>query len=215
MQDSYVHKGLRRRLMKQVREKGIRSESVLSAMSSVPRHLFFEEALLSHAYEDRAFPIGEGQTISQPYTVAFQSELLGPIKGQRVLEIGTGSGYQAAVLSEMGADVFSVEYNRSLFLKARQILHTLGHYPHLFHGDGSVGRPAFAPYAAILVTAAAPRVPKVLLSQLSINGCLVIPTGDRKKQQMLRITKHKEDSFQKECFSNFCFVPLRGAEGWP
>ena len=160
--DTYRHKGLRRLLLKTIRKKGIVDEDVLQAIGAVPRHVFFDEALLEHAYEDKAFPIGEGQTISQPYTVAFQTQLLGKIQDQRVLEIGTGSGYQASILCAMGARVFSIEYNKTLYTQARRVLPTLGYYPHLFHGDGTLGCLSFAPYAAILVTAAAPRVPKAL-----------------------------------------------------
>lgn len=213
-EDSYRHKGLRRALVSKLRKKGIRSEAVLAAIGAVPRHVFFEEALLTHAYEDKAFPIGEGQTISQPYTVAFQTELLGNVQGRRVLEIGTGSGYQACVLCEMGAKVFSIEYNEILFLQAKRRLPTLGYYPHLFHGDGSMGKGSFAPYAAILVTAASPHIPPTLTAQLDKNGCLVLPLGNQKNQHMVRISKNTQGVLKKETFAAFCFVPLRGKYGF-
>ena len=212
--DTYRHKGLRRRLLKTIQAKGIDNEDVLRAMGAVPRHVFFDNALLEHAYEDKAFPIGEGQTISQPYTVAFQTQLLGDIRDQRVLEVGTGSGYQASVLCAMGARVFSIEYNERLYVATRRLLPKLGYYPHLLHGDGTLGCASFAPYAAILVTAAAPRIPQALLDQLNTHGRLVIPLGGRDQQQMLRITKQKDGSYQKEELDYFSFVPLRGADGW-
>ena len=157
---------------------------------------------------------GEGQTISQPYTVACQSELLGNVSGKRVLEIGTGSGYQACILCEMGAKVFSIEYNRVLFSHAQRMLHSMGYTPHLFHGDGCAGKPAFAPYEAILVTAACPIVPPALISQLAQGGKLVLPLGERKIQHMVRITKQHNGDIKKERFASFTFVPLRGKDGW-
>ena len=212
--DNYQHKGLRRRLIATLKEKGIKNEQVLSAMGIVPRHVFFDEALLTHAYADKPFPIGEGQTISQPYTVAVQSALLGSIKGKRVLEIGTGSGYQACVLCEMGAKVFSIEYNAVLFRETKHMIHALGYQPLLFCGDGCAGKPSFAPYDAILITAAAPAVPPALIEQLAVGGRLVIPIGDRSIQRMVRLTKRADNSLQKERFATFSFVPLLGKEGW-
>lgn len=213
IEDSYKQRGLRNKLVKKLREKGISDERVLAAIGKVPRHAFFDAALLGHAYEDKAFPIGEGQTISQPYTVAFQTEKLLISHGDKVLEVGTGSGYQAAVLLEMGAKVYTIEYNRKLFEYTRDFLPSLGYKPYFFYGDGSKGIPAKAPYDKIIVTAGAPVVPTALTDQLVENGVLIIPVGDREKQKMLRITK-KNSKLVKEEFDNFAFVPLLGDQGW-
>ncbi|RIJ42096.1 protein-L-isoaspartate(D-aspartate) O-methyltransferase [Pontibacter oryzae] len=212
--DSYRHKGMRRALVKLLRDKGIRDERVLAAMETVPRHYFFDKAFLEQAYQDKAFPIGEGQTISQPYTVAFQSELLQLRATDKVLEIGTGSGYQCTVLLHLTPHVYTIEYNRPLFEKARLFFRKHGLSPHTFHGDGSQGLPAHAPYDKIIVTAGAPVVPKELLRQLSIGGILVIPVGDEQTQKMLRITRVAESEFTKEEFNDFKFVPLLGRSGW-
>ena len=150
---------------------------MLSAIGKMPRHVFFDSIFLEHAYEDKAFPIGEKQTISQPYTVAFQTELLNVSKGDKILEIGTGSGYQAAILLELGAEVFTIEYNQKLFQKTMDFLPKLGYQPHFFQGDGSLGLPKHAPYDSIVVTAGAPNVPETLIKQLKIGGVLVIPVG--------------------------------------
>ena len=214
LEDSYKHKGLRRALIEKLRQRGIRSESVLTAMHKVPRHVFFDQALLTHAYEDKAFPINCGQTISQPYTVAFQSELLGEVRGKRVLEIGTGSGYQACVLEEMGADVFSIEYHEALYKQTKSLLNRIGYFPHLFHGDGAKGLPAFAPYSAILMTAAAPMLPQQLAEQLEIGGRLVAPIGSRGRQYMIRAMKTSAGHLEEENMGNFVFVPLLGEEGF-
>lgn len=214
MEDSYRHKGMRKSLVKLIKEKGIKDDRVLKAIGKVPRHFFFEKAFVEHAYQDKAFPIGEGQTISQPYTVAFQTELLEIRPGDVVLEIGTGSGYQACVLLETGAKVFTIEYNKILFEKTREFLPQMGYFPRFFCGDGSKGLPAFAPYDKIIVTAGAPLVPKSLIEQLKENGKLVIPVGDDKLQKMIRITKKEGNKLVKEEFSNFSFVPLLGKEGW-
>jgi protein-L-isoaspartate(D-aspartate) O-methyltransferase len=213
IEDNYKQRGLRNKLVKKLREKGISDERVLAAIAKVPRHAFFDDALLSHAYEDKAFPIGEGQTISQPYTVAFQTEKLQLKSGDKVLEIGTGSGYQAAVLLEMGMKVYTIEYNRKLYEHTRDFLPDLGYKPFFFFGDGSKGIPAKAPYDKIIVTAGAPVVPSALTEQLAENGILIIPVGDREKQQMLRITKMQGKLIQEE-FDNFAFVPLLGDQGW-
>jgi protein-L-isoaspartate(D-aspartate) O-methyltransferase len=213
IEDSYKQRGLRNKLVKKLREKGISDERVLAAIGKVPRHAFFDAALLGHAYEDKAFPIGEGQTISQPYTVAFQTEKLLISPGDKVLEIGTGSGYQASVLLEMGAKVYTIEYNRKLYEHTRDFLPSLGYKPYFFFGDGSKGIPAKAPYNKIIVTAGAPVVPTALTDQLVENGVLIIPVGDREKQKMLRITK-KNGKLVKEEFDNFAFVPLLGDQGW-
>jgi protein-L-isoaspartate(D-aspartate) O-methyltransferase len=213
IEDNYKQRGLRNKLVRKIAEKGIRDERVLAAIGRVPRHAFFENALLEHAYQDKAFPIGEGQTISQPYTVAFQTEKLQVRPGDKVLEIGTGSGYQACVLLEMGARVYTIEYNRVLFERTRDFLPLLGYKPYFFHGDGSKGLPAKAPYDKIIVTAGAPVVPQALTDQLAENGILVIPVGDREKQSMLVILK-KNGKLLKEEYDNFAFVPLLGKEGW-
>ena len=212
-EDSYKQRGLRQKLTRKLAEKGIRDERVLSAINKVPRHVFFENALLEHAYQDKAFPIGEGQTISQPYTVAFQTEKLEVQPGDKILEIGTGSGYQACILLEMGAKVYTIEYNRTLFERTRDFLPKLGYRPYFIHGDGSKGLPAKAPFDKIIVTAGAPVVPTALTDQLADPGILIIPVGDREKQAMLRITK-RDGKLTEEKFANFAFVPLLGAEGW-
>ncbi len=213
IEDNYRQRGLRNKLVKKLLEKGISDGRVLAAIGKVPRHAFFDDALLVHAYEDKAFPIGEGQTISQPYTVAFQTEKLKIKPGDKVLEIGTGSGYQAAILLEMGAKVYSIEYNRKLYDRTRDFLPTLGYKPYFFFGDGSKGIPAKAPYDKIIVTAGAPVVPAALTDQLAEGGVLLIPVGDREKQKMLRITKTK-DKLKTEEFDFFAFVPLLGEQGW-
>jgi protein-L-isoaspartate(D-aspartate) O-methyltransferase len=212
-EDNYRQRGLRNKLVKKLLEKGICDQRVLAAIGKVPRHAFFDEALLGHAYEDKAFPIGEGQTISQPYTVAFQSEKLNIQPGDKLLEIGTGSGYQAAILLEMGVKVYTIEYNRKLYERTRDFLPTLGYKPYFFYGDGSKGVPAKAPYNKIIVTAGAPVVPTALTDQLADGGILLIPVGDRAKQKMLRITKVK-NQLKKEEFDSFAFVPLLGDQGW-
>lgn len=213
IEDNYKQRGLRNKLVKKLREKGIFDERVLDAVGKVPRHAFFDDALLNHAYEDKAFPIGEGQTISQPYTVAFQTEKLKIQPGDKVLEIGTGSGYQASILVEMGAKVYTIEYNRKLFERTRDFLPLLGYKPYFFYGDGSKGIPAKAPYNKIIVTAGAPVVPTALTDQLAEGGILLIPVGDREKQKMLRITKVRGE-LKKEEFDFFAFVPLLGEQGW-
>lgn len=212
-EDSYKLRGLRQKLVKKLAEKGIRNEAVLDAINRVPRHVFFENALIDHAYQDKAFPIGEGQTISQPFTVAFQTEQLGIKPGDKVLEIGTGSGYQACVLLEMGAKVYTIEYNRVLYERTRAFLPKLGYKPYFFHGDGSKGLPAKAPYDKIIVTAGAPVVPSALTDQLAEGGILIIPVGGREKQTMVKIRK-QNGALIKEELSTFAFVPLLGADGW-
>lgn len=213
VEDSYKHRGLRQKLVEKLRQKGIRDEAVLSAIGKVPRHMFFDGALLSHAYEDKAFPIGEGQTISQPFTVAFQTEKLGLAAGMKVLEIGTGSGYQACVLMEMKALVYTIEYNEVLYERTSEFLPAMGYRPYFALGDGSRGLKAKAPFDRILVTAGAPVVPQALKEQLSDGGVLVIPVGNRDRQRMLRITR-QHDEFTTEEFDYFAFVPLLGQQGW-
>src|SRR5882757_4920268 len=213
IEDNYKQRGLRNKLVKKLQLKGISDENVLAAIGKVPRHVFFETALLNHAYEDKAFPIGEGQTISQPYTVAFQTEKLEVKPGQKVLEIGTGSGYQAAILLELGVKVYTIEFNKKLYEKTKSFLPLLGYNPYFFYGDGSKGIPAKAPFDKIIVTAGAPVVPSALTDQLTENGILIIPVGDRETQKMLKITK-KNGKLLKVEFNQFAFVPLLGESGW-
>lgn len=214
LEDTYLHKGKRKALVAELRKKGIQNEAVLEAINTLPRHFFFDTALISHAYEDKAFPIGEGQTISQPYTVAFQSSLLEVTPGDKILEIGTGSGYQACILHLLGAEVYSIEYQKKLFEHTNRFLQRLGIQLHLFYGDGTAGVPKHAPYDKIIVTAGAPVVPEALIQQLKIGGILVIPVGDRSKQAMVKITKKSATEIQREEFEGFAFVPLLGKEGW-
>lgn len=215
LDDGYRHRGQRRALARELRQKGIYDERVLGAMAEVPRHLFFDPAFEAHAYQDKAFPIGEGQTISQPYTVAFQTQLLGIEPHHQVLEVGTGSGYQCAVLLKISPHVHSIELNQVLFERTRQRLAALGLTGAGLHcGDGSLGLPAHAPFDRILVTAGAPALPPALLRQLRPGGQLVIPVGDAQVQKMLRVTREGPESFVREDFDTFRFVPLRGADGW-
>jgi protein-L-isoaspartate(D-aspartate) O-methyltransferase len=211
--DTYKHRGLRNKLVRIIRGKGITDPAVLDAVARVPRHVFFDEALLDHAYQDKAFPIGEGQTISQPYTVAFQTQLLKVRPGDKVLEVGTGSGYQACILLELGARLYTIEYNRKLSELAKKMLDGMGYHPHFIVGDGSKGYPAKAPFDRILVTAGAPSVPDTLTDQLAEGGILVIPVGDRDRQKMIRITR-QSGKLHKEEFDYFAFVPLLGEKGW-
>ena len=214
LEDTYLHKGKRKALVAELRKKGIQNEAVLEAINTLPRHFFFDTALISHAYEDKAFPIGEGQTISQPFTVAFQSSLLAVSPGDKILEIGTGSGYQACILHLLGAKVISIEYQKKLFEHTSRFLQRLGIQLQLFYGDGTAGIPAHAPYDKIIVTAGAPIVPDALIQQLKIGGILVIPVGDRSKQAMVKITKKSATEIQREEFEGFAFVPLLGKDGW-
>jgi protein-L-isoaspartate(D-aspartate) O-methyltransferase len=210
MEDSYRHKGLRRKLVETVRIKGIKDENVLKAISVVPRHHFMDSSFIKFSYQDQAFPIGSGQTISQPYTVAFQTELLEVSPNDKVLEIGTGSGYQTAILLELGAKVYTIERQKILFIKAQDNLTKLGYKPHFFFGDGMEGKPTYGPYDKILVTAAASEIPEKLLQQLKIGGIMVIPVGDRFSQSMVRIIKESETNYKKTNHGSFVFVPLLG-----
>lgn len=206
--DSFRHKGLRNRLVQEVRRKGITDESVLNAIGRVPRHLFMDSSFVKLAYKDQAFPIGQGQTISQPYTVAVQTELLQIQPGDQVLEVGTGSGYQAAVLAEMGADVFSVERQKRLYEQTSKLLSSMNYKKvRLFLGDGYEGLPAYAPFDKILVTAGAEEIPSSLLVQLKTEGLIVAPVG-KSNQTMTRIKRVNDDDFEQETFGKFAFVPM-------
>jgi protein-L-isoaspartate(D-aspartate) O-methyltransferase len=206
--DSFRHKGLRKKLIDGVRSKGISNEDVLEAMGRVPRHLFMDSGFVNFSYTDKAFPIAAGQTISQPYTVAFQTELLDVKKHLKVLEIGTGSGYQTAVLLELGARVYTIERQRQLFLDAQKTLGPLNYKPVFFFGYGYEGLPAYKPFDRILITAAAPEIPQQLLDQLAVGGILVVPEGDRFGQRMVRIIRESEDKYQRSEHGHFSFVPL-------
>jgi protein-L-isoaspartate(D-aspartate) O-methyltransferase len=209
MDDTYRHKGLRRKLTISLRKKGITNEAALQAIDIIPRHLFLDSSFLEFAYQDKPFPIGSGQTISQPYTVAFQTELLHVKKGHKVLEIGTGSGYQACVLSEIGAKVFTIERQKKLYQKTKELLPKLG-YPSIkcLYGDGFKGAEAFAPFDRILITAAAPEISHQLISQLKPGGLLVVPYGEGEIQQMIRLHKKENGEIETEEFGTFRFVPM-------
>ena len=202
------HNGMRKKLADELKIKGIRDEKILEAIQKVPRHLFMESTFINFAYKDQAFPIGAGQTISQPYTVAFQTQLLQVEKNDKILEIGTGSGYQAAVLCELGAKVFTIERQKELYLKAQAFLPEIGYHPACFFGDGCKGLPTFAPFDKILVTAGAPVVPEDLKQQLKIGGRLVIPVGNEKRQDMLLIIRDSEEDYRTEKHGAFAFVPM-------
>ena len=208
-EDTYRHKGLRKKLIDTIKEKGITNGRVLEAMMNIPRHFFLDTALDHIAYEDRAFPIQEGQTISQPYTVAYQTQLLEIEPYDKILEIGTGSAYQATVLAEMGASVFTIERQKKLFELNKQFIFKTK-YPNIkfFYGDGFEGLPTYAPFDKILITAAAPFIPPKLIEQLKPGGKMVLPLDDDGKQKMMRITKNEDGSYEEETFSNFSFVPM-------
>ncbi len=212
--DHYRHKGLRKNLVKELKERGIMDDRVLEAMDQVPRHFFFDEAFVEQAYTDKAFPIGAGQTISQPYTVAYQTELLNINPKDKVLEIGTGSGYQTCILIALGAKVFTIERQKILFEKTKIQLIELGYKARFFCADGSLGLPLHAPFDKILVTAGAPYIPKALLNQLKIGGIMVIPVGDEKSQMMTSILKTGNETFEKYELGSFRFVPLKGDQAW-
>jgi len=213
--DNYREQGARKVLVEELRKKGIEDENVLKAIGKVPRHFFFDETFWGQAYKDIAFPIGEGQTISQPYTVAYQTQLLHIQQGDKVLEIGTGSGYQACILIELGAKVYTIERQEKLFKQTSEILpKKMGYHARFFLGDGSRGVPKRAPYDKIIVTAGAPTVPDELLKQLKVGGILVIPVGDQNTQKMITILKTGENDYEKTVLDTFRFVPLVGDKAW-
>lgn len=208
MEDNFRHKGLRKKLVEEIRSKGIQQQNVLAAIESIPRHLFLDPAFLEFAYQDKPFPIGCEQTISQPYTVAFQSQLLEIQARDKVLEIGTGSGYQACVLLEMGARVYSVERIKKLYERTKIFLPKLGYKPKLFYGDGYKGLPAFAPFDKIIITAGAPFIPEDVVNQLKNGGILVAPIGSSSVQTMVRWRKMPDGEIIKETHGSFAFVPM-------
>lgn len=214
MEDSYLHKGMRKKLMEEVAGKGITDRTVLKAIENIPRHFFMDNAFLRFAYEDKAFPIGAGQTISQPYTVAFQTQMLELRKGEKVLEIGTGSGYQTAVLAECGAKVYSIERQKSLYDKTKVMLNKMGYQPNLYYGDGYKGLPAFAPFDKIIVTCGATSLPEKLVEQLKPNGRMIIPIGEGDVQDMILVYKTADGQIVKESYGKFKFVPMLGEREW-
>lgn len=206
--DTVLHQGMRKRLVEEIVSKGITDERVLLAIGKVPRHLFMESSFVKFAYKDQAFPIAAGQTISQPFTVAFQSQLLRVQPHSKILEVGTGSGYQAAVLIEMGAQVFTIERQQELYLKTQKFLPSIGYSPRFFFGDGYKGLPTYGPFDGIIVTAGAPFIPEDLKMQLKIGGRMVIPVGNDGKQIMTLIVRKGENDFEQTLYGNFAFVPL-------
>lgn len=208
MQDTYRHKGMRRRLVEGLRKKGIKDEKVLEAIGNLPRHYFLDKAFEEHAYQDKAFPIGKEQTISQPFTVAYMTELMEVEKRQKVLEVGTGSGYQACILAALGTRVFTIERQKDLYEKARKFLPEIG-FPQirLFYRDGYKGLPEYAPFDRIIVTAGAPYIPDALRDQLSIGGIMVIPVGEE-EQTMFRVRRITEQLYEEEPLGPFRFVPF-------
>lgn len=212
--DNYRERGARKKLVGVLKEKGISDRKVLEAIGKVPRHYFFDETFWLQAYVDKAFPIGEGQTISQPYTVAYQTELLHISPGDKVLEIGTGSGYQTCILLELGAEVYTIERQEGLYRRAIQVLPYMGYKPHFFLGDGSKGLSEHAPFDKILVTAGAPFVPEIMLTQLALGGVLVIPVGDEDAQKMVTVLRTGENEFERIELDTFRFVPLVGDQAW-
>jgi protein-L-isoaspartate(D-aspartate) O-methyltransferase len=208
-EDSYRHKGLRRKLVETVRSKGITNENILTAIENIPRHFFLDSAFDEVAYEDKAFPIDAGQTISQPYTVAYQTQLLDVKPNEKVLEIGTGSAYQACVLAEMGAKVFTIERQKKLFESNKQF-HFLKKYHNIkfFYGDGYAGLPTYAPFDKVIITAAAPIIPVKLITQMKPGGLMVIPFGGGDVQVMKRLIKQEDGSIKEEVYDRFSFVPM-------
>ena len=212
-EDRYRHKGLRKKLVETIRTKGISDEKILSAINTIPRHYFLDSAFDELAYEDRAFPIGEGQTISQPYTVAYQTQLLEIKPFEKILEVGTGSAYQACVLAELGVQVYTIERQKKLFDANKNFAYLKKHHGiKFFYGDGYEGLPTFAPFDKVLITAAAPEIPQRLIEQLKPGGMMVIPVGSGDVQQMKRITKLESGDLKEELFDHFSFVPMVGGK---
>lgn len=208
MNDTPKHQGRRVKLVELLREKGIKNEKVCEAIQKVPRHLFLDSSFEDYAYQDTAFPIAADQTISQPFTVAFQTELLEIVPGEKVLEVGTGSGYQAAVLLEMGAKVYTIERQHELFTITKKLFSKLGYRPKIMaFGDGYLGMPTYAPFSKIIVTAGAPYIPDALLAQLEVGGKMVIPVGDQ-EQEMILLTRISPTDFKRKNYGKFKFVPL-------
>jgi len=208
MVDSYRHKGLRKKLVDTIAQKGVQNTKVLGAIGKVPRHLFMDSGFIEFAYRDQAFPIGAGQTISQPYTVAFQTELLQVAKHDKILEVGTGSGYQCAILLELGAKVYTIERQRELFLKSKTLLNEMRYKPYFYYGDGYKGLPNHAPFDKIIITAGAPDIPGELLGQLKVGGRMVVPVGGSSGQVMKTVDRIGEDEFQESEHGYFSFVPM-------
>ena len=209
VEDTYKHKGLRKKLVDGLRVKGITDEKLLTAINNIPRHFFLDSAFDDVAYEDRAFPIGEGQTISQPYTVAYQTQLLELKSFEKILEIGTGSAYQACVLAEMGAQVYTIERQKKLFDNNKTFTYLKKyHNIKFFYGDGYEGLPTYAPFDKIIITAAAPEIPTRLIEQLKPSGMMIIPVGGSDVQRMMRITRLKTGAIREEVFDHFSFVPM-------
>ena len=208
MNDHFRHQGLRLKLVDTIRQKGITDEGVLAAILKIPRHLFLDPAFVNFAYQNKAFPIAAGQTISHPYTVAYQSQLLNLKPREKVLEVGTGSGYQTAVLLEMKCQVFTIERQKELYLKTKGLMPKLGYQCMFFYGDGYQGLQQLAPFDKIIVTAGATFVPQALKDQLKVGGRMVIPVGDRHSQKMLLITKSSSSEYQELELDEFSFVPL-------
>jgi protein-L-isoaspartate(D-aspartate) O-methyltransferase len=208
MEDTFLHKGLRKKLVEEIKGKGIVNEKVLEVLNIVPRHLFMDSSFIHFAYKDQAFPIAANQTISQPFTVAFQTQLLDIQKGDKVLEVGTGSGYQTAILLELGASVYTIERHKVLSVNAQGLLSGLGYRPHFFYGDGFEGLPGYAPFDKIIVTAGAEEMPLKLIDQLKPGGKMVIPFGIKNHQTMLLIEKISDTKYTKSEHGSFIFVPM-------
>jgi protein-L-isoaspartate(D-aspartate) O-methyltransferase len=208
MTDTYRHKGLRTKLVEEIKRKGIDDQRILNAIGTVPRHFFIDSAFIEFAYKDNAFPIEAGQTISQPFTVAFQTQLLDVQKDDKILEIGTGSGYQTAILMELGAKVYTIERQRELYVKSQTLLNQMGYRPFFYYGDGYLGLPTYGPYNKILITAATDDFPSELKKQLKIGGIIVAPIGNSESQRMTTLIKISDHDFKKTEFGNFVFVPL-------
>jgi protein-L-isoaspartate(D-aspartate) O-methyltransferase len=209
MEDTFKHKGLRKKLVEEIRKKGITDEAVLKAIGTIPRHWFFmAKGIEDYAYVDKAFPISAGQTISQPYTVAFQSQILNVKKGEKILEIGTGSGYQAAVLVELGAKVYTIERQKDLYIQTSKLLPSLGFHLQTFLGDGYKGLPNYGPFDKIIITAAPPEIPQALLGQLKIGGKLIAPVGETDVQIMREVVRKSELEFEIIDHGTFSFVPM-------